>query len=401
MGLHMMAAMNAIVTRGREASQTPIGRALFSFWFRTDCGSSTTTGNPCFLDEQWWQVDPLYHLNIAHDAPLLLAADAATSKLTCITAKLTVLKRYAQECRKHTVEKAKRRKLRPDFVAGVYFAEVEAKIRRKVDAMQLELEAFHRSLPPWFGPLNFDQMAVGEEDINTTPVRDLVPYKYPHHSIAVVYCNAFSVHIQLWRIIRPDDYYVPPRIGAIVHALLRAFMSTPMSCDSITIQNVWIAAILLQQQCHRDSLLQEIKRRTRATDFYGWKFALHGILFGWTIRDSSQPGRFKSIPEGAQEIVPGVSQNLWRADGIMNLHSSLVLNESDEQFDNGEKMYRFQGDAKLFNDPEDEAEAASEALREGVAGPASPQLVFTPEPGVEEVETERKIPLYQSFIDDY
>lgn len=85
----------------------------------------------------------------------------------------------------------------------------------------------------------------------------------------------------------------------------------------------------------------------------------------------------------------------------MNLHSSLVLNESDEQFDNGEKMYRFQGDAKIFNDPEDEAEAASEALREGVAGPASPQLVFTPEPDADEVEPERKIPLYQSFIDDY
>ena len=396
MGLHMMAAMNAIVARGREASQTPIGRALFSFWLRSDCGSSVTTGNPAFLDEQWWQVDPLCHITIRHNAPLLLAADAAFSKLTCIIAKLTVLKRYAQEYRKKALEKARRKNLRPNFNQGVYFAEVEAKIRRKVDAMQLELETWHHGLPSWFGPLDFDQMAIGEEDINNTRIREILPHRYPHHSIAAIYTNAFSAHIQLWRVIRPDDYYVPPRIGAIVHALLRAFFSTTVNCDSITIQNVWIAAILLQQQCHRDCLLAEIKRRIRATDFYGWKFALHGILFGWTLRDGAQPGRFKSIPDGAQEIVPGVSQNLWRADGIMNLHSSLVLNESDEQFDNGKKMYRFQGDARIFNDPEDEVEGG-EPL-EGVAGPSTPS-VFTPEAAPDEVE--RRIPLYQSFIDDY
>ena len=393
MGLHMMAATKAIITRGREASQTPIGRALFSFWLRTDCGSSVTTGNPAFLDEEWWQVDPLCHITIGDDAPLLLAADAAFSKLTCIIAKLTVLKRYAQECRKHALEKAKRKSLQPNFDQGVYFAAVEARIRRKVDAMQLELETWHRSLPTWFRPVDFDQMAIGEEDINQTRIREILPHRYPHHAVAAVFTNAFSAHIQLWRVIHPDDYYVPPRIGAIVHALLRAFFSTPVNCDSITIQNVWIAAILLQQQCHRDCLLTEIKRRTRATDFYGWKFALHGILFGWTLRDGAQPDRFKSIPDGAQEIVPGVSQNLWRADGIMNLHSSLVLNESDEQFDNGEKMYRFHGDAKIFNDPEDEVEPL-----EGAAGPSTP-LVFTPE--ADSDEAERKIPLYQSFIDDY
>src|SRR5437667_1136171 len=103
MGLHMLAAMKMITQRGMEASRTPLGRALFAFYFRMDCVTSDITGNPVFLDEDWWKVDPLCHILIPADAPILLAADAAFSKLCVIIAKLTVLKSWAQNRRKRMV----------------------------------------------------------------------------------------------------------------------------------------------------------------------------------------------------------------------------------------------------------------------------------------------------------
>src|SRR5947207_11620280 len=100
MGLHMLGSKKIIIQRGMAACQTPLGRALFAFYLRSDCGSSVVTGNPVFLDETWWKVDPLYHIIIPPEAPILLASDAALTKLCVIVAKLTVLKSSAQNRRK-------------------------------------------------------------------------------------------------------------------------------------------------------------------------------------------------------------------------------------------------------------------------------------------------------------
>src|SRR5271154_4911305 len=100
MGLHMLGSKKIITERGIAASQTPIGRALFAFYFRTDMMSSVVTGNPVFLDEEWWKADPLYHITIPVDAPIMLAADAAMTKLSVIIAELTYLKRSSALRRK-------------------------------------------------------------------------------------------------------------------------------------------------------------------------------------------------------------------------------------------------------------------------------------------------------------
>src|SRR5579871_6015034 len=100
MGLHMLGSKQIVLKRGLQACQTPIGRALFAFFLRTDMQSSVVTGNPMFLDETWWKNDPLYHIRIPPDAPILLAADAGLVKLSVIVAKLTFLKRSAAVRRK-------------------------------------------------------------------------------------------------------------------------------------------------------------------------------------------------------------------------------------------------------------------------------------------------------------
>jgi hypothetical protein len=386
----MLGSKKIIMQRGMAQSQTPIGRALFSFFIRTDMQTSVVTGNPVFLDETWWKNDPLYHIPIPADAPILLAADAALTKLSVIIAKLTHLKRSVAMRRKRFFTKLQKNEIPSAKDPQIQFAKMEEQIRKQVHEMQRELEAWHRSLPVWFGSLHSDQMAEGEEDINQTDLVEIRAQRYPHHSIAVVLTCAFATNIQLWRIENPETQDPPPRIGALVHALLRAFLATPQTADSITISNVWIAALFLRNKYHRDWLEAQIRRRIQDTDFFCWKFAYHGILHEWATLDGKEEGRFKSMPKGAQEVVPGVSENLWHADGVMNTKLSDLTKEDEEAGSpEGQKpIYRFTGDSKLFpakdaNDSDEEQDPSEHTTE--------PE---TPDPG-------KRIPLYSSFVDDY
>jgi len=388
MGLHMLGSKKIIIQRGKEASQTPIGRALFSFFLRTDMQSSVVTGNPMFLDESWWKNDPLYHMAIPQEAPILLAADAALVKLCVIVAKITILKRYSTMKRVKLLAKIKKD---PDPARGYQslYARQEQQIRKQVKELQRELELWHKGLPAWFGSLHTDQMLDGEEDINSSDIVEIMPQRYPHHSIAVVLSCAFAANIQLWRVANPDELNPSPLVGALVHALLRAFLATPQSADSMSISNVWIAALFLKKQVHREWLEDVIKRRIRDTDFWCWKFALHGIQHEWATQDGKEDGRFKSMPTGAQEVVPGVSENLWHADGVMIPKLEVLTNE-DEVVGSpeGKRMpYRFKGDTKLFQDRDSDDEDEAGGNTDGTAEP--------------EGEIPRRIPLNASFIDDY
>jgi hypothetical protein len=391
MGLHMLGAKKIIVQRGMAASQTPIGRALFSFFLRSDMQTSVVTGNPVFLDETWWKNDPLYHIAVPPDAPILLAADAAMVKLSVIVAKLTLLKRSAAMRRKKVVAKMQQLQNSLGKDPQTIYDKVETQIRQQVLDMQRELEAWHRSLPVWFGSLHSDQMEDGEEDINQTDIVEIRAQRYPHHSIAVILVCAFSANIQLWRVAYPEELNPPPRVGALCHAVLRAFLATPETSDLMTISNVWIAALLIQKKIHRDWLERQICRRIQDTDFFGWKFAYHGISHEWATLDGKKEGRFKSVTKGAQELVPGVSENLWRADGIMNTKlSDLTGEDEDTASSEGQKpMYRFKGDTELFGskDSDDEEDET------GDSGDDSTE----PESG----RAKKRIPLYSSFVDDY
>jgi hypothetical protein len=389
MGLHMLGSKQIIMDRGKEACQTPIGRALYSFFIRTDIQTCVVTGNPAFLDEGWWKNDPLYHITIPPDAPILLAADAAFTKLSVIMAKLTLLKRFSIERRRKARAKMQRYDVSPGKDPHIVMAKVEEQIGHQVNEMQRDLEAWHRSLPIWFGSLHTDQMADGEEDINQTDIIEIRPQRYPHHSIAVVLTCAFATNLQLWRVAYPEAQYCPPRVGALVHALFRAFLATPQTADSATVANIWIGATFLQNQYHRQWLEGTIQRRIADTDFFGWKFCYHGLLHQWATLDGKQEGRFKSIPKGSQELVPGVSENLWNADGVINMNYTELDSTTTDDPDSpeGQKpVYRFKGDTTLygrqFDDSDDELDPDELSTQ-----PESP-------------DGGKRIPLY-SFTDDY
>lgn len=347
MGLHMLRAKTIIIQRGREASQTPIGRALFAFFIRADMQLAVMNGNPISLDETWWENDPLYHVSITPDAPILLAADVALTKLSVIIAKLTLLKHSAEARRKKVLTRLRNLEI-SQRVSNPLYIRIEEKIREQVIQIQYELETWHRILPSWFGPILGDQMS--EEDINRYDHPEILSQRYPHFSIGVVFTCAFAINIQLWRISHPEELDSPPFIGAIVHSLFRSFLATPQTSDPMTIPNVWLAALLLRKTCHQTWLENLIGQRIRMTDFFGWKFAYHGIMFEWAKRSGQVEGHFKSIPVGAQEIVPGVSENLWRADGIMNTKLTDLM---AEDMDGEKPLYSFQGDAKPFDISDD------------------------------------------------
>jgi hypothetical protein len=194
---------------------------------------------------------------------------------------------------------------------------------------------------------------------------------------------AFATNLQLWRVSHPDEHYIPPRIGALVHALFRAFLATPITADAATVANVWVAASFVLNQRHRDWLEAVIQRRIRDTDFFAWKFCYHGLLHQWAALDGKQEGKFKSIPQGSQELVPGVSENLWNADGVM-MNADLSV---EDDIHSPEPVYRFRGDTALngreFDDSDDEL---------------ADDMTTEPEPETPDVS--KRIPLY-SFTDDY
>ena len=317
--------------------------------------SSVVTGNPVFFDESWWKNDPLYQVTIPPEAPILLAADSAMTTLSVIIAKLTLLKRSAAKRRESKLEKLRDQDLHTQVVG---LRKTEEKIRKDVNDMQRELDNWHRNLPAWFASLHNRQTGYDEADINQFPIIDITPQRYLHYSIPVVLGCAFAAHLQLWRVEYPDEFDPPPRIGGFVTAIFRAYLATPSTTDSMTISNVWMAALLLRHQYHRDWLEMQIHRRIRETDFYGWKFAYQGILHGWAVADGKEAGRFKLVLDGAQEIVPGVSENLWRADGIMNTRLSDLAGEDENPASPQGHIYRFMGDTQIYStgDSDDEEE---------------------------------------------
>src|SRR5271155_2194974 len=200
MGTHMLGAKNIIGFRGKAACQTPIGRALFAFFIRSDMTSSVVTGNLVFFDESWWQNDPLYHVQIPPEAPILLAADAAMTTLSVIIAKLTLLQHSAAKRRQDKLEKLRNRPATARSNPSASLSRTEEHIRRDVHDLQQKLDNWHRNLPAWFASLQGCQSLYGEEDVNQPTIIKITAQQYPHHSVPVVLGCAFAAHIHLWRV---------------------------------------------------------------------------------------------------------------------------------------------------------------------------------------------------------
>jgi len=333
-------AREIIKERNLEASQTPIGRALFASYFRLDIAMSVTMGNPVFLDEMWWTNDPLNQIRLTQDTPIVLLADAALSRLTVIIAKLTHLKQSAEFGRRKMMSKIHDSgMLQPQPPPDQQ--KLETRIRQQVAVIDRELEAWSSSLPSWVGPT--------WKASDVQPVLESRPTEPIYPFIPVVLSCAYAAKIQLWRIANPGEETPPPSIFALVVKTLNIFVQLHDAADLMLIPNVWIAGLFIQDPNQRDFLESNIRKRIEETDFFLWKFCLRGLKHGWQPEGRDKP--FKFLPEDAQEIVPEVSENLWKAEGVMKL-----IAFEDEEYAEGRAPYRFTGDTKLFNAESDDSD---------------------------------------------
>lgn len=360
MALHVGRAKHIILQRGKEASQTALGRALFAMFFRMDLSMSVTMGNPVFLDESWWTNDPLINMPYTLETSTEVVADVVLSELSVIIAKLTLLKRSAATRRAKLVPKKRNGKISAISTSPARSVEqqtetstrqqVEARIQQQVAIIKNELEAWNCSLPDWFCSTQADMS--NENDLTFLQVRRA---EYIHPYIPIVLSWAAAAKVQLWRIANPDAREPPPSIFRIVVRLLTLFLQIPESADFMIIPNVWMAGLFLRETIHRDWLEDQIRKRIESNDFFFWRFCLRGLHHGWATSGRKGKTPFMSLPEGAQEIVPGVSENMYRAEGIMNL-LALDLESLGEDGESQQPLYRFPGETTLFGLESDEEE---------------------------------------------
>ena len=332
-----------IKERKLGASQTPIGRALFASYFRLDIAMSVTMGNPVFLDERWWRNDPLNQIRLTPQTPIILLADAALSHLTVSLAKLTHLKQSAEFGRRKIMSKIHDSKiLQPQQKLDQQ--KLETRIRLQVAVIERELDGWTHCLPPWFSAM--------QEEPEIPTLLYSRPIESVHPFIPVILSCAYAANIQLWRIANPEEETPPTAIFAVVVKKLNLFVQLTEVADLSIIPNVWIGGLFLQRPGQRDLLEAKIRKRIEETDFFLWKFCLQGLIHGWTSDGRDKP--FKFLPEDAQEIVPEVSENLWKAEGVMKL-----IAFEDEEYAEGRVPYRFTGDIKLFNGESDDSDEES------------------------------------------
>lgn len=338
MAFHVGGAKQVIIKRGKEASRTPLGRALFASYFRMDITMSVIMGNPVFLDESWWMNDPLTKSPITPETPILTAVDIALSKLTVIIAKITLLKQSAATRRQKMIAQSQN-----EEIAARTRQLHEARIREQVENIQQEVNDWETGLPTWF-------RSCTDIDDDTLFAR---PYQYVHPFIPSVLSCSYTAKIHLWRILNPHEQQLPASIHLAISNVMRTFPGIPESVDLMIIPNVWSAGLFLRDPIHREELEELITERSKTTDFFFWKFCLNGLRHGWASeREKKKP--FKSLLGDAQEVVPGVSENLYRAEGVMHLTMWNLEGMDEEEQEDRRPMYRFAGETTLFSAADDE-----------------------------------------------
>jgi len=332
MAFHVGRAKQIIVQRGKEISRSPLSRALFASYFRMDVAMSVIMGNPVFLDESWWKNDPMNNYKITHNTPVVVAIDAALCQVTVIIAKITLLKQWAARLRQRQFGTLENGELSPGLVQ-----QREDRIREKVEILQQELNHWFLSLPSWFRSIGPDSP------------KEFDRFEYAHPSIPVVLSCSYAAEIHLWRIGYPNEQHAPPPITELAVKTLRTCLAVEEDADLTIIPNVWSAGLFLRNRAHRERLENHIRQRIKTTDFFFWKFCLDGLRHGWSPQKTSTP--FRSLRGRAQEIVPGVSENLYRAEGVMKLIQSGWEPSNDEL-----QIYRFSGEANIFGEYLDEVD---------------------------------------------
>ncbi|EPS44609.1 hypothetical protein H072_1393 [Dactylellina haptotyla CBS 200.50] len=347
MGVHMLGARDMILARGKEAHMTPVGRALYAVFRRLDIGTSSVTGNPCFLTPDWWVIDPMARLPIDKDGPTLFIADAALSKSTIINSRLTYVKSWAIRKRRDLWVQSKGNDTDPVFLEKKI--RLQESICRKIARLEKMMDDLEDELPDWFGPSE-DNVWTGkdgeDEDINQTDIHVIIPRKYSHFSVALADAWYYCLRLQTYRVKYPDVPVADPKIGAYVHGVLRIFASLGFESTAFMMPILFFAGMELRQKPHQDWLAGEMQKHIEHTGFPGFVFVLAGCRFAWMKLQGQFTGRFTKIKEGAAARIDGVSENLWNAEGVLGTMEALSLYDSPDM---ARQRKNFQGDLETSN----------------------------------------------------
>ncbi|EWC45565.1 hypothetical protein DRE_05423 [Drechslerella stenobrocha 248] len=389
MGVHMLGARDMIVARGKEAHMTPVGRALYAVFRRLDIGTSSVTGNPCFLTPDWWVIDPLTRTPVDHDAPTLLVADSVLSKSTIINSRLTYVKNWAIRKRRELWLQSKGNDTDPAFLEKKI--RLQESICRKVGRLEAMMDEWEDDLPEWFGP-SADNVWTGgpgeEDDINTTNIHVILPRKYPHYSIALADAWHLCLRLQTYRVKYPDVPIVDPKFGSYVHGLLRIFTTLGFESTAFMMPILFFAGMELRQRPHQEWLAAEMQKHIDYTGFPGFVFVLAGCRFAWMKLQGQSTGRFTKIKEGAAARIDGVSENLWSAEGVLGTMGALSLYDSP---DLSRQRKNFQGDlehSSVVGEEGDEGEEEEEEEEEEDER-SGKQSSLTPQPTSSDVPSSR------------
>ena len=170
---------------------------------------------------------------VVDDAPPLFVGDALLSKSTIICSKLTYVKAWAVR---------RRRDLWVQTKGGTTpnYAEKRKKLQesiiRKCERLEADVDEWKSEFPDWF-KCSDDNVFTGEdgeeEDINTTDIHVIFPLKYPHWVIGCMEAWEIAIRLQTYRVKYPDVPVCDPKMGALVHKMLRIFAFLPTGCDGL------------------------------------------------------------------------------------------------------------------------------------------------------------------------
>ena len=327
LGLHMIGTKNIAFSRDKESAQTPVGRTLFAYFVRIDVQTSIVSGNPAWCTDEWSDLDPLAQMTVPSDAPMLLVADAALAKLCLINAKITHLKRWSAMERTRLSKKFQADRLSAPSIAARKLRDLQSKIQSQVSQLEGTLSEWSAHLPSWFKPLKDSE----DVDLNDDPTLEITPLTYPHQSVALLLSMADSAVLQLYRIANPESLVAPTEIGSRACRILRAFisMAATRANDVAFCTLVFVAGLELRHASHRKWLMDIFLSHFHQFHFPIWPFFASAVTWAWQKLEGSPIGEFQYIKGQEEDEIEGVSKNLWRAEGVTTMISSISLEDSD------------------------------------------------------------------------
>lgn len=210
-----------------------------------------------------------------------------------------------------------------------------------------ELEEWYGELPPWYRPSHGENDS--DEDINDPLCPEIYAKPYPHPYIPLALCMSYAAQLQLFRIQHPSPPQLPPHLGSLAHSILRAFEFLPSTSDISMLPWVFTAGIELRRKSHQQHLLASLTHRLHTTGLYPIGFARDGLAFAYAKLAGLHSGRFIKVKEDATERFPGISENMWNAEGVLGQLEALSLYDSEDM---REERWRFKGDFGGMEDDE-------------------------------------------------